>query len=95
MPRFYFDVHDGSDFIDELGIELASPLDARREAVRYAGNLIAEENWAALPNEPWRMVVRDDHAQVVLALVFGAIDASQGSFLNRNAAHPAFAASQH
>lgn len=43
MPRCYFHTLDGTQGIDRPGHELADDAAARREAVRYAGGLLADD----------------------------------------------------
>jgi len=39
MARYFFHIVDGAIDLDDLGMELASPDDAKRAAVRYGANL--------------------------------------------------------
>jgi hypothetical protein len=43
MPRFHFNVRDGSDLRDRDGTELPDLRTARREAVKLAGRLLLDE----------------------------------------------------
>lgn len=50
MPRYYFHVEDGQSYTDLQGTELDDLQAARREAVRFAGSLLAdqpEQFWGA------------------------------------------------
>ncbi len=61
MPRYHFNVLDGTAYIDKTGIELASIDDAKREARRYAGNMLADSARACSPDCEWRVEVTDHH----------------------------------
>lgn len=39
MARYFFHIVDGAINLDDLGMELARPHDAKRAAVRYGANL--------------------------------------------------------
>ena len=43
MPRYFFDIHDGAEIRDEIGREIEHPALVRREALRVATALAAEE----------------------------------------------------
>jgi hypothetical protein len=60
MPRYYFNLKDGRLSLDEEGIEFPDIHAARKEAVRYSGEVLrdgaGESLWAG---EPWRLWVTD------------------------------------
>ena len=71
MPRYYFHVMDGRVVIDEDGTELAGPEDVRREAIRAAGEILANGEAASLAGgHVWNMTVADEDAKTVLTLRF-------------------------
>ncbi|GJE70138.1 DUF6894 family protein [Methylorubrum podarium] len=43
MPRYFFDINDGTDLKDEVGREIQDPLALRREALRVMTTLMAAE----------------------------------------------------
>lgn len=43
MPRYFFDINDGTDLQDEVGREIRDPLALRREALRVMTTLMAAE----------------------------------------------------
>ena len=43
MPRYFFDINDGTDLKDEVGREIREPLALRREALRVMTALMAAE----------------------------------------------------
>ena len=70
MPRFYFNVHDGSNIIDEDGTEFHDLHSARLEAVAFAGALITENAGKLAPGEDWRMEVTDENYTILFELEF-------------------------
>jgi hypothetical protein len=61
MPRYYFNVIDGKNIVDDEGVELPDAATAKKEAVRLAGFCIAElaETFWDLRQE-WRLHVVTD-----------------------------------
>ncbi|WP_232628868.1 DUF6894 family protein [Methylobacterium sp. Leaf118] len=43
MPRYFFDINDGTHLRDEVGREIQEPLALRREALRVMTALMAAE----------------------------------------------------
>jgi len=80
MPRYHFNVHDGTDLPDVEGTELPSLDHARREAVRYSGCLLRDHADAFWTGEEWRMDVTDERGLILFSLMFVATNApSTGS----------------
>ena len=44
MPRYFFNVHDGHSCLDTEGTELVNLDTARREGLRFAGQVIEDQN---------------------------------------------------
>ena len=66
MPRYFFHVTDGQLYRDNIGTELASPEDARREARATFGDLIRNrDEWTA--NE-WQVDIPDAEGRTLLTL---------------------------
>ena len=69
MHRYYFTVVDGLDVADAEGTELPDVAAVRREAIRYAGELLQDRSgeylWAA---QEWRMLVTDESGATILTL---------------------------
>lgn len=59
MPRFHFHIHDGKDILDHEGTELPDFQEARRQAIQYAGTLIAQEFTDLPSGEDWWLEVTD------------------------------------
>jgi hypothetical protein len=73
LPRYFFNIHDGSDLIDKIGTELTDVTEARIVAVDFAGQAIhdlAEKFWEL--DDPWRLDVSDE-AGLVFTLQFSVI----------------------
>ena len=74
MPRYYFNVHDGRFFSDEVGTELPDLAAARRLAVVASGEAIkdlAEQFW---DTSEWRMDVSDEQGKVLFTLRLTSIE---------------------
>lgn len=75
MPRYFFHVEDGQVFSDLQGTELPDLGAARREAVRFAGALLADQPEAFWGTGEWKMRVSDDRNLTLFTLLFLATDA--------------------
>ena len=58
MPRYFFHVHDGRDIPDEEGIELASPDEARNQAVDCIWRDAEGLGWRFLESNEWVLTVK-------------------------------------
>lgn len=76
MPRYFFHVCDGEDFVDLQGTELPDLTAARREALRFAGSLLAEQHDRFWATGEWRMRVTDERDLTQFELTFFATDAA-------------------
>lgn len=70
MPRYFFHVHDGVDLRDEDGTELSDIRAARVEAVRFAGEVIANDADRRSLGEDWRLEVTDEAGLILFRLDF-------------------------
>jgi hypothetical protein len=70
MPRFYFNVYDGKDIVDDVGTDLPDVVFARREAIRYSGALLENEAECLSLGEEWRMEVLDGTGLMLFCLNF-------------------------
>ena len=73
MPRYFFDVHEDQDMADDTGTELPDRRAMRSEAIRLAGEIIADED-GKLADEQWNMTVRDEAGNKVMTLWFSAVE---------------------
>lgn len=71
MPRYYFNVHDGRDIVDDVGTELDSDDSARIEAIRTSGEMLRDHNMSGFwTGEEWAMDVVDQAGRRVATLRF-------------------------
>jgi hypothetical protein len=74
MPRYHFNVHDGTSIPDPEGSELPDLASARVQAVRLAADLLREHR--SFWNEgEWKMDVTDGEGLILFSLLFLATDA--------------------
>jgi hypothetical protein len=69
MPRYFFNVVDGRDYVDAEGTELTNIKAAEREAIRTAGEIIRDDQFVG---ESWVLDVLDEDRNVLLTLRFDA-----------------------
>jgi hypothetical protein len=71
VPKFFFSVDDGYvRAVDSIGLELANFTLARSEAIRAAGEMLADIDGAL--KQHWEMTVTDVAGNVLLRLHFSA-----------------------
>ena len=70
MPRYFFNVHDGADYPDLNGQELADLNAAREEAVRCVSKLLNQERFWT--DKTWAMDVSDETGLLLFTLTFKA-----------------------
>jgi hypothetical protein len=72
MPRFFFNIHDGTSFIDQKGTELPDLKAVRREAIQTTAKMLKDsaDYW---DGTEWRMDVLNEAHEPVLQLTFSAI----------------------
>lgn len=75
MPRYHFNVYDGVEMLDKLGVELPSLKYARREAIRYSGNLLEGNSSRDDLGSEWRMEVTNGDGLILFRLDFQVTDA--------------------
>jgi hypothetical protein len=74
MPRFHFDLHDGTSIIDDEGTVLPDLAEARIQAAKMAGALLSDEAVKFWEGAEWTINVRDEGGLVLFSLVFMAVD---------------------
>jgi hypothetical protein len=77
MARYFFHLVDRSVDLDDMGMEFANPEDAKREAVRYASSLLADDPGLRLPDNGLRINVTREDGQLSFALLILAVDGQQ------------------
>lgn len=70
MPRYFFDIADGSDFRDLEGSEWPDLAAARIEAVRYSAEILKEMPERFWQAEVWTMTVSDHNREHLFTLKF-------------------------
>jgi hypothetical protein len=78
MPRYYFNLKDGREELDNVGVELAGIDAARIQAVIFSGEVLRDGGGKTLwQGEPWRLWVSDQpdgKGKTFFALNFSAIE---------------------
>jgi hypothetical protein len=72
MPRYFFNVRDGANLIDNDGTVLSDVAEAREQAVVAAGEAIRDMGARFWAGELWEMTVIDESGATVCALTFTA-----------------------
>jgi hypothetical protein len=72
MPRYFFHVMDGRAHVDTEGSELAGLDEVRSEAIRAAGEILADQGRLFWKGNTWQMTVADAAGDTVLTLRFSA-----------------------
>ena len=74
MPRYFFDIRDGTYIPDSTGTELPNLDTARSEAVSLAAGLLRDSPTTFWNGHEWKIEVKDDTGLILFALVFAAIE---------------------
>jgi hypothetical protein len=75
MQRYFFHVHDGTDYIDLEGCLLEDLQAARHHAVRYFGEMLSDHPTTFWNGEKWSMDVADAAGLILFSLYFLGVDA--------------------
>ena len=70
MARFYFDIFDGVDIIDEEGTLLASLEEAKKEAASFAAGLLRDNPSKFWDSDRWTVRVRDERGFPLFEVAF-------------------------
>ncbi|MEO6339462.1 MAG: hypothetical protein ABIO39_05455 [Caulobacteraceae bacterium] len=81
MPRYFFDITDGTYTPDLLGTELPGLEAARLEAVVLSGALLRDNPAKFWSAETWLIEVKDEEALVLFTLSFMATEVPRGQYL--------------
>lgn len=76
MARYYFDLHDGVDIIDEDGMEFDSLEDARHHAVMKMAELLMQAPGQFWAGDAWTLKVKDDVGLTLFKLNFSATESA-------------------
>jgi len=72
VPRYFFHVQDGSNFVDEDGTELSGVEEARTQAVVASGEALKDQAAKFWNSGDWLMNVVDEDGAAVCSLRFSA-----------------------
>jgi hypothetical protein len=72
VPRYFFNIVDGTDQPDREGTELANLAECRQEAVRLSGELLRDMGQKFWDDTEWSLTVTDAAGAKVLGLKFSA-----------------------
>jgi len=70
MSLYYFNVHDGQDFVDDQGTDFPDLSAARSGAVVLAADLLKETAPTFWDGEEWSMDVSDGDGLILFTLKF-------------------------
>jgi len=73
MTRYYFHTSDGEYDVDDIGVELADDRAARREAIRYGGDILSNEPDLLSNAHGLRIDVTDDRDAHCFAIVIRVV----------------------
>jgi hypothetical protein len=72
MPRYFFNVHDGTSELDAEGVDLPNICAAQEQAIRTAGELLRDMAGKFWDGEEWSLEVTDGAEHVHFTLRFSA-----------------------
>jgi len=72
MPRYFFNVFDGADVIDEDGTDLPDMYVAQAQAIRMSGELLREMGVKYWDGTHWRMEVSNIKGKILFVLQLSA-----------------------
>ena len=72
MPRYFFNIRDGKEWIDDRGTVLPGITEARAHAITTAGEMLRDHGRAFWGGTEWRMWVTEEAGVTVCALRFSA-----------------------
>lgn len=67
VPRYFFNITDGQAHPDDIGTELPSLVEARREALATFGDLV--KNRVEWNSPEWRIDIADTEGTILLTFV--------------------------
>jgi hypothetical protein len=70
MPRYFFNLMNGRPVVDRQGIELPDAAAARREATKYAIDMVRGQSGLCGRSEVGNVVVTDERGAEVLTVTF-------------------------
>lgn len=73
MPRYFFHVRDGQEYLDADGSELEDLAAARRHSVQIAAQLLGQPGSEFWEGQDWQLHVEDDAGTELFRLHFQAV----------------------
>ncbi|MBY9064073.1 hypothetical protein K7957_14110 [Sphingomonas yunnanensis] len=73
MQRYFFNVRDGVSHPDAIGQEFATLADARAAAVRFAADVLRDENDALLRGEEWAVELVDAERGLLFSVIVATV----------------------
>ena len=71
MPRYTFAINDGKSQPDEIEIDLIDIAEAKAQAIRTAGEVLADIGCGSIwDGVPWQLIVKDENHLNVLDIKF-------------------------
>ncbi len=68
MARYFFHTQTTIRITDDVGFELSSPLEARRQAIATSGEMLRDGPEGFWSSRPWSVSVTDDKGLVLWEL---------------------------
>jgi hypothetical protein len=81
MARYFFHIQTDSRWTDEAGVELASPLEARAQAIETCGQMVRDEPDKFWGSRPWTIVVTDAAGLILWELSMDGQSSAAGAAL--------------
>lgn len=82
MARYFFHTQTGSRYTDDTGVEFASPLEARAQAIITCGQMLKDEPKDFWGSRPWSVTVTDAVGLILWELSMDGFAAPAGIALN-------------
>jgi hypothetical protein len=82
MALYFFHIQTDSRMTDETGIDLATPLEARAEAIRTCGEMVKDDPKNFWGSRPWSVVVTDAAGLILWELSMDGFASSAGNALS-------------
>jgi hypothetical protein len=75
MPRYFFNIADAHTAIACKGQDLPLLQDARCYAVKYAGQVLCDQDPSFWQDDDWVLTVSDENKLTLLVVVIGTVNA--------------------
>lgn len=85
MSRFYFNIADAHPPIPCEGAELPSVQAARCHALKYAGQILCDQEESFWDDDEWVMTVTDENQLTLFTITVGAFNAPSTSRVSQPA----------